>query len=174
MSHDITEVLTAHIQRKRKELERLQQAAAAIPQVQHDLEALERTLAILRPNHLSEYPSQQPASRQTYDGPPEPYPQLVQAILRERGVPLTGDQIVEAANAQGKTVKRTSLMGGMYRCIKEGKLFKLIAPGTFGLLEWDAQPDEQEEAFSMPLGESDRTDVPLYETAPLGSPNGAV
>lgn len=55
--------------------------------------------------------------------------------------------------------------------IKEGKLFKLVAPGTFGLLEWDAQPAEHEEAFAMPLEETDKIDEPLHENAPLN--NGA-
>jgi hypothetical protein len=150
MRHDIIDVIEAHVQQKRAELERLQQAVAMIPQVQSDLAALERTLAILRGNDTPV----QPSSAQSFGVPPEPYPELAQAILREHGTPLTGDQITQIARSKGKAVKRSSLMGGLYRCIKEGKYFKLVAPGTFGLLEWENHSGEHDESLLVPLQEA--------------------
>jgi len=169
MSHNITDVLETHIQRKREELERLQQAMAMIPQVQSDLAAMERTLAILGGKTAIE----QPSSGQSYDPPQEPYPQLAQAILREQGTPLTGDQITHIARSKGKPVSRSSLMGALYRCSKEKKFFKLVAPGTFGLLDWENHSDEREENLLVPSQDISAVDDPLRENAPSGSPNGA-
>ena len=170
MRDDFVTVIEAHIQQKRTELERLQQAVAAIPQIQNDLAALERTLAILRGDTVFE----QPFSVQTYIPPPEPYPQLAQAILREQRTPLTGDQITHIARSKGKAVKRSSLMGALYRCLKERKYFKLVAPGTFGLLEWENHVTGSEESFLGPLEDVSRTDDPVHEKeAPSGHPNGA-
>jgi hypothetical protein len=169
MRDDIVTVIEAHIQQKRTELERLQQAVVAIPQVQNDLAALERTLAILRGDTVSE----QPLSAQSYTPPPEPYPQLAQAILREQRTPLTGDQITHIARSQGKPVRRSSLMGALYRCIKEGKYFKLVSPGTFGLLEWENHGVEKEESLLAPLQDIGTNDPFSEKEAPLGYPNGA-
>ena len=169
MKYDIIDVIENHVRQKREELERLQQAVAAIPQVQNDLAALERTLAILRGDTTAE-PS---LSAQSYSVPQEPYPQLARAILHEQGTPLTGDQITQIAKSKGKAVSRSSLMGGLYRCTKEGKYFKLVAPGTFGLLEWENHSEEHDESMLGPLQDVTRLDNPIHENAPSSNPNGA-
>jgi hypothetical protein len=170
MRDDTITVIEAHIQQKRTELERLQQAVAAIPQVQSDLAALERTLAILRGDTVSIPPS----FGQSYSIPQEPYPELAQAIIREEGKPLTGDEITAIARSKGKTVKRASLMGALYRCLKEEKYFTLAAPGTFGLLEWKNHSRASEQSLLGELQDVSATDEALRESeAPLASPNGA-
>ena len=169
MRHDIIDVIEAHVQQKRAELERLQQVVATIPQVQNDLAALERTLAILRGDSASA----QPSSGQIYNVPQEPYPELAQAILREQGKPLTGDEITSIARSKGKTVKRTSLMGGLYRCLKEGKYFTLVAPGTFGLIEWGNHSEEPKENLFVPLPDVNGAEEPIHENAPSELSDGA-
>jgi hypothetical protein len=105
--------------------------------------------------------------------PQEPYPELARDIIREQGKPLTGDEITSIARSKGKTVKRTSLMGGLYRCLKEGKFFTLVAPGTFGLIEWENHSEEHKESFFVPSSDVTTTEDPLHENAPSELSNGA-
>jgi hypothetical protein len=63
-------------------------------------------------------------------------PQLIYAVLAEEGKPLTFKEIIEFFEAQGHRVNRASAIRAIYRCIKGGRLFYLVAPGLFGLLEW--------------------------------------
>ncbi|MGH8066886.1 MAG: hypothetical protein ACRERE_16945 [Candidatus Entotheonellia bacterium] len=143
--HAVT-VVTTHIQRKRDELRKLQQAVAMIPQVEADLAALERTLTILRGDHQTSsaisttvFPTESSAS----DLGQMPLPQLAYTILKEAGNPLSGDEILQRARTKGRIVNKASLLRSIYRSIEQKqRIFKLKRRGIFGLHEWVSQrPD---------------------------------
>jgi hypothetical protein len=123
-----------------EELKRLQAVVAAMPKVQADLQALERSLAILKGEEAAE-PVVQTTLHAVMDDIKRSIrghsiPAQVYAVLRDAGKPLTGDQIMGSLAARGKNIAKPTVMGAIYRAAKHGKLFRLVAPGTFGLLEW--------------------------------------
>ena len=66
-------------------------------------------------------------------------PQMVQAVLREKGKPLHVKEIVKKIKEKyNKKMKATSLTAVIYRYIKRGKFFCKVGgrPNTFGLIEW--------------------------------------
>jgi hypothetical protein len=123
-----------------EELKRLQAIVAAMPKIQADLQALERSLAILKGEEAAE-PMIQTGLHEVMDQikrstREHSIPAQVYAVLRDAGKPLTGDQIMGLLAARGRNIAKPTVMGAIYRSAKNGKLFRLVAPGTFGLLEW--------------------------------------
>lgn len=127
------------------ELRKLQAAVAAVPKVAADLAAAERTLRMLNkeeeaePEAQTQLPEIMKAIRATTIIRQDSIPSLVYSVLKEAGKPQTSDQIMPLLAARGRTAAKTTVLGSIYRCIKKGQLFRLIAPGTFGLLEWKEQ-----------------------------------
>ena len=138
MDNNAVGTIQTLIAQKQAKLEELQRAASYIPRVQADLAALERTLAIVKGEDVPSLTIAVRDSSRVEDHIQVSIPQLVYSILKETGTPLTGQQIMERVAARGRKDEKASVLGGIYRNIKEGRLFKLVAPGTFGLLEWAA------------------------------------
>lgn len=126
-----------------EEFKKLQLEIAAIPRVRADLYALERSLAILKGDEVKEESPQmafsevQTRSRRTSNE--RSVPHLVYSVLKEAGKALTIQQIMPLLAAKGCTAGEPTVRGAIYRNAKIGKMFGLVAPGTFGLLEWKEQ-----------------------------------
>lgn len=124
------------------QLKKLQAEVAAIPKVAADLAAAERTLRMLNKEEEAEpqgtipLPELMKTIMATTVTRSDSIPSLVYWVLKEAGKPQTSDQIMPLLAARGRTPAKTTVLGSIYRCIKKGQLFKLVAPGTFGLLEW--------------------------------------
>ena len=78
---------------------------------------------------------------------------LAYSILREAGKPLTTDQLWEAVKVRRRDASKHSLIGGLYRNSRMGRIFTLEGDKTFGLREWQnrhaesqATPMSREEA----------------------------
>ena len=158
---DVISVIEKQIQNKQSVLTDLKDQIAktldAIPKLEADLNALNRTLAILKGEEYQEQQSTlKPLSkghtifkRRIIRSNTVSIPHLVSSILKEAGKPLTGDQIIPVLAAKGKLVTRNTLLSVIYRLIQHKKIFKLVSPGTFGLLEWDKDNSLTED--SLPL-----------------------
>ena len=133
-----TELIKSQLQQKRAEVERLHE----------DIEALERTLKILE-HQNSPGPRGYSARQdfvQTTTGSAkkdklqkDSIPWWVQSFLRDNGKPMSGDEIISRFAMRGKPVKKTTVMGALYRWVKKKQVFTLPKAGTFGLIEWEGR-----------------------------------
>ncbi len=110
--------------------EQIQQKRAALDKLHDDVEALERTLAILEEQRLAVgkrleglQPEWEKVIKSSRKGviQKDSIPYFAQKFLRETGKPLT----------------KQSLLGALYRSIKKRQqVFRLVGRGKFGLIEW--------------------------------------
>lgn len=61
---------------------------------------------------------------------------MVHRALHEAGKPQTTAQLLSFLASHGKTTSSATLRGSIHQFIKQGKRFKAIAPGLYGLIEW--------------------------------------
>ena len=124
------------------EFKRLQVEIAQIPAIKADVEALERALAIIK-GEEGKQETPRTGLQQVMDsfsedsGVARPVASYVTTVLKEAAKPLALSQIVPLIAARGCTANEPTIRGAIYRNAKAGRLFKLAAPGTFGLLEWN-------------------------------------
>ena len=162
-SNAAVEALTAQIAEKRAKLKKAQEMAAIVERLKTDIQALERSLLIMK----GEEPPIGPPSIFTMSGygtvggsfrhgvPVRPaeleidtvtpnlfrretsIPDMVVAVLKQSGKPMRTDEIMAALLVHDKTLSRPSVMGAIYRNAKSGRLFRLVKPGIFALLGWE-------------------------------------
>jgi hypothetical protein len=108
-----------------------------------DLDALKRTLARFDSSTLAPSEAHQTELREVINVGKksralgeDTIPSLAETILREAGKPLTTPEIVAAFAQRGKPTGSSIILSSLYRNAKNGKRFRLISTGVFGLLEW--------------------------------------
>jgi hypothetical protein len=105
-----------------------------------DVTALERAMAILQTNGKSQLklplatkPPMGTARRGTVSAKPRIFDVAV-SVLREAGKPLSGDEIFAGCISRGIHSSKLSVLGSVYRGIKNREGFiKLERPGLFAL-----------------------------------------
>lgn len=169
MNESALSVLEAEINSKTIDLNKLeatvQDAASKIPTLRGDILALQRTIAILKgekfehstpplPSAIRErmerfsraFSQPSPPSRQTAQDMfkrETSIPQMVEAVLREANKPMNGDEVMDALLVKDKNLNKPSVMGAIYRNAKAGRIFKIVQPGVFGLLEFENSTQAQ-------------------------------
>ena len=66
-------------------------------------------------------------------------PSLIEKVLREAGKPMTTNQLISLLVAHGKHVTPAVMRSCLYLYVKKRKIVRRMAPGLFGLLEWDRE-----------------------------------
>jgi hypothetical protein len=152
MNPVVIETIETQIAIKRRELQK----------IHADVAALERTLAILTGEDRPELVTPITTVAPPVVAPQEALPDLAYRILKEVERPLTGDQLWASVRATGREVNKATLLGGIYRQIKRGRMFKLVGKATFGLLEWDDHVEGNSKSKSA-----------SHANAPSGTNDGA-
>lgn len=137
-----TQSTLTRLKGQEKELQDLQAEVGKIPKIVADLIALERSLALVKGEEVPEPPELLPRSIRDRTSIGKSIPSLVYSVIKEAGKPLKTDQIFPLVLAKGRKVGKLTMVSAIYRCIKNGQLFTLVAPGTFGLIEWSEQKME--------------------------------
>jgi predicted RNase H-like nuclease (RuvC/YqgF family) len=114
-----------------------------LPLVKTNLDALERTLAIIQGKEVESKEqigvSLKPSSSSTEDLRyllrKDSLTDLAYSLLKEDGNPLSPSELFERIKAKKPDVKKYSLMSGIYRLINLKRVFKK-SQGKIGLLEW--------------------------------------
>lgn len=73
------------------------------------------------------------------------------AVLRQHGRPLSISEIARLMGANTPRERR-DLGGTLANRARQGKVFRRVAPGTFGLVEWDQSPNGDSHAATHPTG----------------------
>ncbi|HEY3374752.1 MAG TPA: hypothetical protein VGK02_06790 [Candidatus Aquicultor sp.] len=96
--------------------------------------------------------------------------QKTQEFLKEQGKPMHIMDILRGIGKEPNSNERTSLSGSLGLYVRKNQIFARPEPNTFGLIEWEDDPDfeelEQSEDFS-PGGEEVPQDSSLYDDCPF-------
>jgi len=128
----------AKLRDQEEEFKRLQKAISLMPRIEGDLAALERSLKIVKGEEDSgtQITPQTGSLTMADMFGRESVPQLIYSVLKEAAKPQRIEQIMPLLAARGCTATEPTVRGAIYRNAKIGKMFRLVAPGTFGLTEW--------------------------------------
>lgn len=123
------------------EIERARDALAVRSPQDAQLATLATQLHVLRAAHgvVAEWSSLRSHSRR---GHLEPESHMSAAVetLRDAGEPLHVDELLRRLYDAGKVMKRGTLTSRMAKLARDGRVFKQVAPATYGLLEWHKAP----------------------------------
>lgn len=143
---DTTDIIKSEISKKQLKLEKLQKDVAKIPDLEIDINALQRSLSIL--NDITE---NQPidVSEADVDSFEEyaplkyaPLVEVLYAAFKGATKPMTTSELLAAITSRGREVQRKTLSACIYRELKVGNRLVKVGPGIFGLSEWINKEDE--------------------------------
>lgn len=80
-------------------------------------------------------------------------PDKVHELLKTKGHPLHIKEIVEGIGLEYNRISRSTIRSALSPYVKNGQLFKLVSPGTIGLIEWEGKQQQFE------LDESEPEDI---------------
>lgn len=135
---DVLRTLDAKITETQRELERLKRAAELLPIVSTNLQALQRSRAILAGENpdvathtegLLDTGRGMDGTRAVVSGS---VGVLAVEILKESGKAMHAKKLTERIRAKGKDVNLPTVVGTLVRYVKTGQL-RRTAPNTFGL-----------------------------------------
>ena len=127
-----------------------------LAKIEADLNALERTLKILdtekadnqqqtfAPSGIVEVIEHIQNTMAAKKKSPS-IPMACHEVLRQAGKPLKLQEIIPLIRAKGCNAAVPSVRGTLYGLVKRKKMFKLVRPGVFALIDWKIIEDPFEE-----------------------------
>ena len=100
-----------------------------------EVQAIKLVLARHRGLKVSSLPSR-PTSTPSYSAMGGSVADLAHRALKEAGKPQTTEQLLAFLGTHGKRTTSATLRSSIYQFVRQGKRFKRVAPGLFGLAEW--------------------------------------
>lgn len=142
----VTNEIVKQVERYRSRLVQLEEEKkkleVELPLVKTNLDALERTLAIIQGKEVE--PKEQTGvslkSSSSIDDlryllKKDSLTDIAHSLLKEGGNPLSPGELFERVKSKKSDAEKSSLMSGVYRLIKLKRVFKK-SHGKIGLLEW--------------------------------------
>ena len=119
---------------RKKTLAAIVAAQAKFPPLDAEMQALKLLLA-KHTGEANQLPSSSPSIQQPTSG--DSVASLAVRALMEAGKPQTTAQLVGFLTSHGKKTTSATLRSTLHHRAQKGKLFKVISPGVFALLEWE-------------------------------------
>jgi len=129
------ETVKHELRKKKIELVEMEKALARIHEVQNDVRALERTLAILQGDSTASGSQASPPSTLAFSTNGQKIHEMAYAVLKEAGRSMDNDELFVTIKQRGCHSSRQSILGAIYRYAKEGKLIIKEGSSRFGLKE---------------------------------------
>ena len=123
-----SKLATVEIERKK-----VQAAVARLPKLDTEVQAIKLLLATYT-GETDQYPSTDQSPLYSSQG--NSVSSLVYRALTEAGKPQKTEALLAFLASHGKQTTSATLRSTIYMRVKSNKLFKVVAPGVYGLKEW--------------------------------------
>ena len=127
------EFLKRQLDTAETERTKVQAAVARLPKLDAEVQAIKLLLA----TYTGET-DQSPSTDQSplYSSQGNSVSSLVYRALTEAGMPQKTEELLAFLASHGKQTTSATLRSTIYMRVKSNKLFKVVAPGVYGLKEW--------------------------------------